>query len=50
MSTALIGRVKNSARFQSVLMTDCMKVRSTMGPSTMPSTTGASGIPPFSKR
>src|SRR5699024_3426140 len=50
ISTALMGRVKNRARSQLVLITDCMKLRSTIGPSTIPSTTGASGIPPFSNR
>src|SRR5690625_4225373 len=44
ISTALMGRVKNWARSQLVLITDCMKLRSTIGPSTIPSTTGASGI------
>src|SRR5699024_5610770 len=44
------GRVKNWERSQLVLITDCMKFDSTLGPSTMPRTTGANGTPQRSKK
>ncbi len=48
--TALTGLVKNSQRFQWVLMTLIMKFCSTMGPRTMPRTIGATGTPLASRR